>query len=616
MTVPQDRDLALDPHALRVFLGQQKGGADPSSLSWLSWTDPTKEIEVGPDGSATPRSLRLDGATDWSDARDSESGGVRIAVLGTGAAPHQSGWLEAAFDASDQANPREAGPEELARGLPEWALDRAGHETQIIDILHHHAPGCRMSVVRLSESQLATPSSMARALHWCARRKFDLIQMSWAGYPSTSEDPAIERVRGWIGRLASEGALTVVAAGNWAQDPDQVPRGAGAIGCPGDLDEVLTVGATEFVEGIWQLSPHSAWGSLGRYKPDVLGPGRWTSTAAAHVTGMIARLIGALRIANKYGPCKAERLSPQALIELLRNTAERIGDIPPHGQGAGIAKPARWIRRLESEPDQPLGFLAEHVLQPGSPPSAEAAGNAPKEAPPVAELVPPTRDQALAAAPTPAHPEPLSAAADNNGGEHRRRWPRVLVAGCLLALAVWALRMTMADRKTNLTEEEISRSIVTDSQPEESSQLSPQTNKVPPDPGMVGGNESADDEGNSRGADLVRGGEPGNPAKETRSVDASAQQSMTEPQPEAKSGAPNEPERTAQSDAAQAQLGHSVKAIRASPTEADSTTAKENPESLPVETDPIFGPLPSDYIKSSAWIDSVVDGELEDPDGR
>jgi len=337
-----------------------------SQDEWRQWPDPSAEIHCGPKGKGDRALVRLDGAVRGPDGGDAKP--LRVAVLGTGAAPEQASWLAGVCDVSTEENVRRADAPELRRGLPEWGRDASGHESVILDILRHHAPAASFFALKIAEGDLADPKAVLQALLWCHTEGIDLVHMSWAGYPAGPSDAVLDMLEHWIGKLEIAGSLVVAAAGNWGRGEDGVPRGAGSIGTPGRLESVLCIGAATSPDGSWHLSPHSAEGELGSFKPDVLGPGEWTSEAAAHVSGLLLRLIGTLRTAREHGARAPESVTPAYLRGLVRNTAQQLPDLGSHQQGAGIIQPIRWIRRLECEANRPLGILSEQILRDCDPP--------------------------------------------------------------------------------------------------------------------------------------------------------------------------------------------------------------------------------------------------------
>jgi len=118
----------------------------------------------------------------------------------------------------------------------------------------------------------------------------------------------------------------------------QFANPAASIGVPGNMADVITVGAVNWQTE--QLQPYSAWGPnhMGDRKPDVVGPdlvatSAWvgadnagTSYAAPHVAGLVALILGA-----------APDLTPTGVKERITSRASRADD-PDYKQGWGVVR--------------------------------------------------------------------------------------------------------------------------------------------------------------------------------------------------------------------------------------------------------------------------------------
>lgn len=158
----------------------------------------------------------------------------------------------------------------------------------------------------------------------------DVVNGSWG---STLRDGLVYQDD--VRALLAAGIVPVFSAGNSGP-------AAATISIPGGYAESLTVGATDadnIVAGFSSRGP-SAFSAI---KPDVVAPGvrirstfhgggyaleDGTSMATPHVAGLVALLVQA-----------NGRLSPQAVMSLIKGTARPIGDdpLPNTNYGAGLA---------------------------------------------------------------------------------------------------------------------------------------------------------------------------------------------------------------------------------------------------------------------------------------
>jgi len=140
------------------------------------------------------------------------------------------------------------------------------------------------------------------------------------------------------GVLHRSGPRTTYEARTWHTSPLDHANPAASLGVPGNLAEVITVGAVAW--DTLDLQPYSAWGPnhMGDRKPEVVGPDHvstsaWagvdnqgTSYAAPHVAGLVAVILGAV-----------PDLTPAQVKNRLTSRASRADD-PDYKHGWGIAR--------------------------------------------------------------------------------------------------------------------------------------------------------------------------------------------------------------------------------------------------------------------------------------
>jgi len=154
------------------------------------------------------------------------------------------------------------------------------------------------------------------------------------------------------------GPETTYETRTWGTSPLQFANPAASIGVPGNMADVITVGAVNWQTE--QLQPYSAWGPnhMGDRKPEVVGPdlvatSAWvgtsnsgTSYATPHVAGLVALILGA-----------APDLTPAQVKARITSRASRADD-PDYKHGWGVIR----LGSLPSSITAIQGHWAEEAL--------------------------------------------------------------------------------------------------------------------------------------------------------------------------------------------------------------------------------------------------------------
>jgi subtilisin len=260
--------------------------------------------------------------TAWrlADVRPSQQRPVRVAILDSGI---------------DLRHPQlqrllGQGVNLLREGEP--PADENGHGTHVAGIIALAAgalrPVPRPSGVVIHPVKIFDRTGFGRiadivkGLYWCADHGIDVVNLSFGTDLKTSE--ALQRA---VRDLEETGILLVAAAGNDGRQ--------GAVDFPGRYNEVLAVAASTRQD---RLAPFSSSGE----EVDLVAPGSGvlslapgggflrmsgTSMAAPHVSAAAALLLGL----EPY-------LSPAAVRQRLRGTAEWLPGVSARAQGSGLLR--------------------------------------------------------------------------------------------------------------------------------------------------------------------------------------------------------------------------------------------------------------------------------------
>jgi subtilisin family serine protease len=195
------------------------------------------------------------------------------------------------------------------------------------------APKCRILPVKIFHAdEFASDARVADAIRYAALRA-DVLSCSWSGAHSPDIELAIQDAR-TLGRNG-KGAPVFCAAGNEDGDPVGFPASdANAIAIGASTDQATLAGYSNVGEEIWVVAPSSG-GIRGIFCTDVSFPNRGFNlgtAGAGGVDGLNTNGFGGTSSATPLAAGVAAlmlsanaRLDSEAVRELLKNTAEKIG---------------------------------------------------------------------------------------------------------------------------------------------------------------------------------------------------------------------------------------------------------------------------------------------------
>lgn len=206
-----------------------------------------------------------------------EPGEVVAAVLDTGLAPHP--WVARWYDDDIAETPDADG---------DGVRDRqAGHGTFVAGLILRHAPGVRLRVLRLLDSDgVSDEAALLRALAGLRGGRTDVVNLSFGGHTFDDAPPL-----GLAEALADFPAV-VACAGNTASSRPFWPAALPGVVAVGALDGDGRAGFSAYGPWVDVWAPGVGLTSSFLSYGDFRGYATWsgTSFAAAVVTGALARL--------------------------------------------------------------------------------------------------------------------------------------------------------------------------------------------------------------------------------------------------------------------------------------------------------------------------------------
>ncbi len=261
--------------------------------------------------------------------------------------------------------------------------DENGHGTHVAGILAGNgdalggkyrgvAPEAQLYIARsLDKYGGGSMSTVMAGIEWAVDQGVDVINMSLGGAGSSDGSDALSMT---CNAAVAQGIVVCVAAGN-------AGPGAKTIGSPGAAANVITIGATDRVDGIARfsgrgptadnrtkpdlcfpgadiVSARAAGTSLGRPLDDRYTAASGTSMATPHASGLAALLLQA-----KPG------LTPAEIKQILTSTALNLGQ-DANAQGAGRAQAEQAYNALRTgAPVEPTPKPKPEEPQPGEHPT-------------------------------------------------------------------------------------------------------------------------------------------------------------------------------------------------------------------------------------------------------
>jgi subtilisin family serine protease len=165
--------------------------------------------------------------------------------------------------------------------VPDAAVDVAGHGTTCAAIVRALAPGCEITSIRILGRRLhGHGEALVAALRWALERRFPLINLSM----STSRPDLVDPLRELCDRAYFDGTAIVAAAHN---------RPVASF--PWRFPSVVSVGSHAVPDFEYlEANPAPPVEFFGRgMNVDGAGVRSGNSFAAAHVTGLCGRILGA-----------------------------------------------------------------------------------------------------------------------------------------------------------------------------------------------------------------------------------------------------------------------------------------------------------------------------------
>lgn len=231
--------------------------------------------------------------------------GARIAIIDSGidvTHPDLAKAVEASFDAAGKAAARPGDHGTAIAGIirARGLIRGVAPEAVLLDINVFRSS-------RSGEPAIATTVNILRGLDWAMTKRARIINMSLAG----PHDPLLRQA---IVAAYHKRAIIVAAAGNGgAQAPSAFPAA---------YDEVIAVTATDVADRVYASANRGEYVAVAAPGVDILAPAlkrahllhTGTSFAAAHVSGIIALIVG-----------RAPELAAGSVLDVLDKTAGDLG---------------------------------------------------------------------------------------------------------------------------------------------------------------------------------------------------------------------------------------------------------------------------------------------------
>ncbi|MEM7636717.1 MAG: S8 family serine peptidase [Pseudomonadota bacterium] len=231
--------------------------------------------------------------------------GARIAIVDSGidvTHPDLASAVEASFQVADKATARPGDHGTAIAGIirARGRIRGVAPEAVLLDV----------NVFRSSRSKkpaFATTASILRGLDWALSRRARIINMSLAG----PNDPMLQHA---IIAAYRNRAIMVAAAGNGgANAPSAYPAA---------YAQVIAVTATDVADRVYGSANQGSYIAVAAPGVDILAPAlrhahllhTGTSFAAAHVSGIIALMVG-----------RSPKLTARAVLQALGDTAGDLG---------------------------------------------------------------------------------------------------------------------------------------------------------------------------------------------------------------------------------------------------------------------------------------------------